>query len=200
MSAGGRTTPAPRPRAPVGLLFLGWFVVAAILTVRGTLAALNPPGPQAVIAGLTALLLAAGAFWPGFRSWRAGINLRQLVALHITRLVGIWFLVLAGRGALPSSWAVPAGWGDIAVATLALGIVLLVPDLTARRGVVLAWNLLGLADLLFVIGSASRLAFADPDALRGLFAFPTGLIPVFLVPLLLASHVWLFARLRVEKV
>lgn len=182
------------------VLFLVWFAAAAALSATGTLAALEPPVPQLLIGGLTALLLLAGAFLPGFRHWRAGINLRQLVALHITRFVGIWFLVLASRGTLPAAWAVPAGWGDIAVATLAVGLVLFVPDLTARPVVLIGWNLLGLADLLFVIITASRTALADPDALRGLFAFPTGVIPVFLVPILLASHLWLFARLRPEKV
>src|SRR5256885_15852628 len=39
------------------------------------------------------------------------------------RSVGVYFLVLYGRGELPFDFAVPGGWGDIAVATLALGLI-----------------------------------------------------------------------------
>lgn len=66
--------------------------------------------------------------------------------------------MLHGRGELLFAFAVPGGWGDIAVATGALGIVLLVPDLPARRPWIMAWNVLGLADILFVVATATRLA------------------------------------------
>jgi len=92
------------------------------------------------------------------------------------------------------------GWGDIVVAVGALGIVLLVPDLLARRGWVMAWNLVGLADILFVVATAARLAMADPASMQPLLRLPLGLLPTFLVPLIIASHVLLFRRLLPEAV
>jgi len=37
---------------------------------------------------------------------------------------------------------------------------------------------------------------ADPSSMVGLFRLPLALIPLWLVPLIIASHVLLFARLR----
>lgn len=191
---------APPSGRPYLLAGLAWFVAALALTTSGRLATLRPPGPQLILAGATVTLLLAGNLVPRFRVWRAGINLRQLVALHLTRFVGIWFLVSYARGELPYAFAVPGGWGDILVATGALVLVLFVPNLAAQRPWLLAWNLLGFLDLLYVVGTATRLARQSPESMRALLDFPLGLVPTFLVPLLLVSHVWLFGRMRQEKV
>jgi len=187
--SGGRLYPA------IGLT---WFMVALALGGSGRLTQLRPPAPQLVLLGLTAALIVAGATAPGFRHWLAGINLRQIVAFHIFRFVGIYFLVLYARGELPFAFAVPGGWGDIAVAAGALVLVLLVPNLGARRPWVLAWNILGLTDILYVVLTASRLALADPDSMQALLRLPLSLLPTFFVPLIIASHIYLLRRLRIE--
>ena len=53
----------------------------------------------------------------------------------------------------------------------------------------------GLLDLLFVVVTAARLGMADPASMAALLRLPLSLLPTFLVPLLLASHVLLFAIL-----
>ena len=179
----------------VGLV---WLLIALGLGASGRLAGLHPPVPQLVLLGLTLALVLAGAILPGFRSWLAGLRIRQIVALHLTRFIGAYFLVLYARGELPFAFAVPGGWGDIAVASLALVLVFLVPDLAAHRGWVAAWNLLGFADIVFVVATASRLALADPDSMNALLRLPLSLLPTFLVPLIIASHVLLFRRLRLD--
>ena len=193
------TSTPSHPRRYIGIGLL-WFLIAFGLAASGRLAELRPPVPQLVLVGLTLALIAAGAMLPGVRVWLAGLNLRQIIALHITRFVGIYFLVLYGRGELPYAFAVPGGWGDIIVATGALILVLLVPDLAARRGLVLLWNLLGLADILFVVLTAARLALADPDSMAALLRLPLSLLPTFLVPIIIASHLLLFTRLIGDKV
>ncbi len=189
-----------RSSRPYWIAALLWFLGALLIVGSGRLAALRPPGPQLVLLGLTVALLAAGAVFTGFRIWLAGINLRQLVAIHVTRFVGIWFLVLASRGELPAAFALPAGWGDIVVATGALVFVLLVPDLLARRTALLLWNFLGLVDILFVVATAARFLVSAPESMRALLVLPLGLVPSFLVPLIIATHLWLFQRLRRERV
>lgn len=192
-----RTPSHPRLYQSVGLL---WLLIALGLGASGRLASLHPPVPQLVLAGLTVALVLAGVAAPGFRVWLAGLNLRQIIVLHISRFVGIYFLVLYGRGELPWAFAVPGGWGDIAVATGALALVLLVPDLASRRGLVLTWNVVGMLDILGVVATASRLALANPDSMSALLRLPLSLLPTFLVPLIIASHLLLFTRLRVEPV
>jgi hypothetical protein len=102
----------------VGLL---WLLTAVYLGASGRVAAWRPPLPQIVLAGLTALVLVAVAALARFRQWLRALDLRWLVAFHLTRFVGIYFLVLYYRdGALPYAFAVPGGWGDILIATLAI--------------------------------------------------------------------------------
>lgn len=187
------------PRLYQGIILL-WFTLALLLGASGRLTPLRPPVPQLVLVGLTVALIAAGVLIPGFRVWLAGLNLRQIVAIHITRFVGIYLLVLYGRGELPYAFAVPGGWGDIAVATGALGLVLLVPDLASHRGWVMVWNVAGTVDILAVVATAARLALADPDSMAALLRLPLSLLPTFLVPVIIASHVLLFTRLRPEAV
>jgi hypothetical protein len=182
-----------RPYIVVGLL---WLLIAVYLGAAGHIATWRPPVPQVVLVGLTVLLLGAVVVLPRFRGWLRALDLRWLVALHLTRFVGIYFLVLYYRdAALPYAFAVPGGWGDMIVAALALGLLAAVRKLETRRALVGIWNALGLIDILFVVATASRLAFADPDSLNALLRLPLSLLVTFLVPLIIASHVVVFWRL-----
>jgi hypothetical protein len=171
-----------------------WLVAAILLGATGRVARLRPPAPQLVLVALTTGLIVAGLALPGFRSWLTSMRMRKLVALHVTRFVGIYFLVLYRRGELPYAFAVPGGWGDIVVAALALIIVLLVADLDRARALVLAWNLLGFADILFVVATAARLGLTDPPSIAALLRLPLSLLPTFLVPIIIASHILIFVR------
>ena len=201
------TTPSEKP-APSGsspstggrylLAGLIWLLAAIGVAGSGRLSELAPPAPQLAIVGLTVTLIVLGVALPGFRAWLATWRLRQIIALHVTRFVGIYFLVLYGRGELPYAFAVPAGWGDIAIATAALLLVVLVPDLTAHRGWVLVWNVAGFVDIGYALLTATRLAMADPQSVIALLRLPLSLVPTFLVPIIVASHVLVFARLLKE--
>ena len=191
------TRPATRAFPLIGVL---WFLIALGLGASGQLPLLRPPVPQLVLVGLTVLLVAGGILSGSFRSWLATLRLRRVVAFHLTRFVGAYFLVLYGRGELPYMFAVPGGWGDIVVAAGALLLVLLVPTLEEHSGVLLLWNTLGFADILFVVFTAARLAFADPASMDALLRLPLCLLPTFLVPLIIASHLLIFWRaLRSSK-
>jgi hypothetical protein len=186
---------SPANGRPYLLAGLAWLVIAIGAAASGRVAALRPPAPQLLLGGLTAALLLAGAMRTGFRRWLGGLKLRRIVAFHMTRFAGAYFLVLHSRGQLPFAFAVPGGWGDIAVATGALVLVLLVPDLQRRPIWLILWNTVGFLDILFVVGTAARLALADPASMSALLRLPLSLLPTFLVPLIIASHLLLFWRL-----
>ena len=193
-AASGSASADGRRYVVVGLL---WLWLAFGLGATGHVASWRPPVPQLVLVGLTVLLLAAVVARPRFRRWLATLDLRWLVAVHLTRFVGFYFLLLYYRdGALPRAFAVPGGWGDIAVATLAVGLLTMGGKLAARPRLVGAWNAFGLLDILFVIATASRLALADPDSLNALLRLPLSLLPTFLVPVIIADHVVVFWRIR----
>lgn len=114
---------------------------------------------------------------------------------HLTRFVGAYFLYLYRHGALPYEFAVPGGWGDITVASLAVLLLLGGPPRTAWRRAYAVWNVLGAADILFVVAAATRLWVADAAAMAALLHLPLSLLLTFLVPLIIASHVVLGVRL-----
>jgi len=174
-----------------------WLALAVLVGASGVLASVQPPIPQLVLAGLVATLLGLFAKARGFRAWALSVDLRALVLIHATRFVGLYFLVLHARGELPWAFAVPGGWGDVAVAAAAVPVAICCPTGgRVGRRVLALWNTVGLLDILLVVGTAARLGMADPASMRALTRLPLSLLPTFLVPIIIWSHVVIFARLR----
>jgi hypothetical protein len=184
-----------RGSGPFLIAMFVWFVLACIAGVSGRVASLTPPQPQLVSAALSVLLVVAGWVLPGLRAWLAAVNLRGFVAFHVTRFVGIVFLMMSARGELSPEWALPAGWGDIGVAVGALLIVALLPRPDSRPDIVRLWNLIGLIDIVAVVVTAARVGMRDPAAMALLLKFPMSLVPTFIVPVVFASHCWMALRL-----
>ena len=155
------------------------------------------PAP-ALVPPVTAAILIVLWKVPSARAWTRSIPLRGLILLHLTRFVGFYFLALASRGELPRGFALPAAYGDIAVAAGAalIGVWCVPPNTTTRRGAIYLWNALGLADILFVVGSAAWHTLTAPTSMLAFSRLPLVLLPAILVPVIIASHVVLFARLH----
>ena len=173
-----------------------WFVLAFALGASGRVKMLTPPLPQILIGVLTLTLVLFGVFHAGLRRWLAEVNLRGFVAFHLTRFVGVAFLLMYERGQLVGEFAITAGWGDIIAATGALAIVLSLRDPTSKPLLLTLWNAFGLADILLVVITATRIALRAPAEMAPLLDFPMSLVPTFVVPLIIASHVLVFWRLR----
>lgn len=173
-----------------------WFLVALALGASGALANFVPPRPQILLVLLTVALIVAGMIVPSFQKWLALVDLRSVIAIHLTRFIGIYFLVLYARGLLPFDFAVLGGWGDIVIAATALLWLVFVREPGHHRRWLLLWNLCGLIDIVFVVATAARMGRADPVSMGPLRTLPLSLLPTFLVPLIIASHVLIFWRLR----
>src|SRR6266516_7241857 len=114
--------------------------------------------------------------------------LLPLVLLNVFRTEGFVFLlpqVLGGT--LPSAFAVPAAYGDVSTAVIAL-LTALVLWLRPGWALPLVWllNIVGFADLLFAIYNGTVVGF--PYFHVGVAWF----IPTVYVPLLLVNHVIVF--------
>ena len=179
----------------VRLVFWLWFIAAEVAGQRLTLQHLPPPATQGILFGLTALLLYGYFRLAPLRAWVDSLDLRALVLLHVIRFVGVYFLLLYRRGELPYSFAVPGGIGDIVVATFALVIVFAPLAEPQRLRATSIWNVAGLVDILLVVSTAIRLTLADPSQMRALTRLPLSLLPTFLVPLIIATHIVIFTRL-----
>ena len=187
----------PRPKSgPFLAAMLVWFVVACAAGISGRVGTLTPPQPQMVIAALSVVLVVSGWALPGMRAWLREVNLRGFVAFHITRFVGIVFLIMSARREMSAEWALPAGWGDIAVAAGALLIALLLPRPESRPDIVRLWNLIGLIDIIAVVVTAARIGMREPGAIAPLLRFPMSLVPTFVVPIVFATHCWMALRLQ----
>ena len=185
--------PSQRFTVRVLIILLNWCLSAALLGVLGVLASVRPPFPQLILFGLVALLLIAYKLSSEFRRWLSSVPLKWLVFVHLVRFVGFYFLWLYEHRQLPFAFAVLGGWGDIVVATFALVLLFLRPG---SRLIYQMWNTLGLADILFVVSTATRLALADSASMAALLRFPLSLLPTFIVPLIIFTHVVIFLRLR----
>jgi hypothetical protein len=183
------------------LILTGWLCLATAVGVAGWFEKASAPAVAGVIWTLTGLALLACWKVSTIRTWTMEVDLRWLVLLHLTRFVGVYFFSLCSRGELPFAFAAPAGWGDIGVATLA--ILLLVLSNARNWSMLIIWNTVGLTDILFVVMTALRLGLADRQSMHALREFPLSLLAMFLVPLIIVSHVLIFfraARLKSSQV
>ena len=178
----------------IRLVFWLWFGAAVAAGHFLVLQRIPPPAIPGIIFGLTGLVLLGYFALRSVREWVDRLDLRTLVLLHLTRFVGIYFLVLFQRGELPRAFAVPGGIGDLAVATLALPVALAPLAEPQRLRAIFIWNVVGLADIALVLATAVRINLADPAQLHALTYLPLSLLPTFLVPLIIATHVIIFVR------
>ena len=179
----------------IRLVFWAWFCAAVAAGHFLWLQRLPPFGVPGVILGLTGLVLFAYFRTGAIRRAVDGLDMRTLVLLHLTRFVGLYFLVLYQRGELPRAFAVPAGFGDIVVATMALPVAFAPLPQAGRLRAIRIWNVVGLADMVMVMVAATRINLSDPAQLRALTYLPLSLVPTFLVPLILATPIILFVRI-----
>lgn len=184
------------PSALVARLVLWlWFGAALLAGQQQLLQRLPPIAVPAIVLGLTSLLLFAYNRLRPVRTWADALDLRLIVLLHLTRFVGVYFIILYRRGQLPYDFAIPAGLGDILIATLALPLILAPLTASTRLRLLRIWNVLGLVDILLVVFTAFRLNLADPIQMRAFTFLPLSLLPTFLVPLIIVTHLVIFIRL-----
>ncbi len=117
-----------------------------------------------------------------------------LVGLQLFRAIGGVFLIEMAVGNQPGIFAYPAGVGDIVVALVALAILLAYrknPEIP--RNSVIFLIAIGIADFItaFFFGftsSPTPLQLFYPEVPNQIILFPTGMIPLFLVPYAIFFH------------
>jgi hypothetical protein len=178
----------------IGVVLGVWLVIASLAAATGVLARspIPPPGIAFLLTGGVLLVL-----WSSreAREPVRRLGARPLVAFHLTRLVaGVYFLALYQQGLLPREFAVVAGWGDILVAIGAIVVlwVCLPVRTTGQRQGLLLWNTLGLIDILLVLANGMRLFMRDAGLGGAFTGLPLALLPTFVVPIVITSHLLLF--------
>ena len=108
----------------------------------------------------------------------------------------LYFLVLYSQNLLPYDFAVKGGIGDIFVATTAMLILVFVSSKNEiSKKIYLAWNTIGILDILFVVSTAARIGMHSPESIENLLKLPLSLLPTFLVPIIIFTHIIIYVRL-----
>ncbi len=182
-----------------------WFLLALGCSLLGVFdSQQRPPIPL----GAAAILpVVAFATWylrsAEFRQFVLAADLRILTLAQTWRVGGVVFLILHRQGVLPGVFALPAGWGDIAIgATAPLVAWAISSRNNFPKRIFILWNVLGILDLVMavslgVLASASPLGIlAGEITTQVMGKFPLSLIPTFFVPLLIIFHLIALGRVR----
>ncbi|MDB6125587.1 MAG: hypothetical protein JWQ71_4580 [Pedosphaera sp.] len=186
----------PKSSRTIIIVGLVWLLIALTIGYLRLLEPVPRAINQVILLVLTFSLLIAFYKSQAFHVWVMGLPLRALILVHVVRFVGFYFLFLYRRGELPYAFAVQGGWGDILVATTAIIVAMFVGAKPRRPYLVLAWNTLGLIDILMVVITAGRLGLSNPDSIVALTRLPLSLLPTFVVPLIIFTHIVIFYRVR----
>jgi len=138
-----------------------------------------------LVLGYVAWLLCAGAYiLPWLRSMDRVKAHRAIATLHSFRFFGLVFILPGVVGTLPVDFAAFAAYWDLATGVLAMLALLTVRIRPLFWLFVVAFNLVGTADLLLDYYHATRVHLPDIAGQLG----AAYVIPVIYVPALLITH------------
>jgi hypothetical protein len=140
-----------------------------------------------LVLGYVAWLLCFGVYvWPRLKSVDHIEAQRAIATLHSFRFFGLVFIVPGAVGPnLPAGFAAFAAYGDFATGMLAILALLAVKIRPLFWALVVAFNLVGLADIIVDYYHAVQV---NLPAMAGELG-ATYAIPILYVPLLMITHV-----------
>lgn len=127
--------------------------------------------------------------------------IETVVQLHIFRLIGVFFILLALHNALPKPFAFIAGLGDMITAITSIFIVNAIKnEKSYALKLTYYWNIFGTVDILFTAIAANVLTKISIDSgamgVDTLALFPFCIIPAFAPPIILFLHFSIFKKLK----
>jgi len=140
---------------------------------------------------------------PLLQNIASSIPVHWLVGVQVFRFMGIGFLTFYTLGLIPGEFAIPTGWGDVLVGTLAVPVALLLWMKQAfAKKLAIWWNYLGIADLAMAL-TLGNITFpkpvqmlpTTPDNLL-IAMYPLVMVPLFAVPLSLIIHLFTLRKLK----
>jgi hypothetical protein len=198
--------PVSRNQRIVAALVVGlWIGLAAASATTGLFTVSRPfpyIGPFVVFPLVATAALAAMS--PTWRTALLGLPTPLLIGLNVSRVFGVFFLLLAAVGRLSGPFPISAGWGDIITGVLALpALWLALRQSQGGQSLLAGWNMFGMLDLVAAVTLGITSAQGSPlqvfDVGAGSTAvqmLPWSFVPTVLVPFYLIMHAILFVQLR----
>jgi hypothetical protein len=143
-----------------------------------------------LVLGYVPWLLCFGAYvWPRLKAMDRVEAQRAIATLHSFRFFGLVFIIPGVVGPnLPTGFAVFAAYGDFATGLLAMLALLTVRIRSVFWPFVIAFNLVGTADIIIDYYHGNQVGLATLAGELG----TTYAIPILYVPLLMITHVVAF--------
>ncbi|WP_259070422.1 hypothetical protein HDF24_11095 [Mucilaginibacter sp. X4EP1] len=138
---------------------------------------------------------------PLFKKLLKAVSLESLIALHVFRLVGVFFIILYFYHLLPGKFAFSAEMGDVITALLAIPVARMVSKGNRwAKPVVYAWNIFGMLDIInlltiAVINATNPAFIGGQGDLREMLIFPFVWFPAFAPATILFLHVMIFRKM-----
>jgi len=180
-------------------LIAAWFVIALGASALHLLQGAPGQPPIPILIAVLTPLFAFSIWYAGsksFREWVLALNPRTLTLIQAERIGGLVFLAMYTYNILPGMFALPAGWGDIAIGVTAyFAASRLIPN---HRRAFIGWQLLGMLDLVVALSMATLSTLLYPHGITTapMAELPLSLIPSFGVPLFLILHIICIAQAR----
>ncbi len=184
-------------------LIAGWFIIALSVSALHLFEnQANRIGIAVALAAVTPIVVFS--LWltvsKTFRQFALSLNPSTLTLVQSWRILGFTFVLLYANGVLPGIFALPAGYGDMAIGATASLAAWKLAKRSNRNSFVL-WQMLGIADLVMAVSLGTTAGFLSPHStsMVAMTVLPLSLVPTFFVPLLLIFHVICIAQARVWK-
>ncbi len=121
--------------------------------------------------------------------------------LHIFRVIGVFFVLLALHDALPKPFALIAGIGDVLTAISSVFVAKAIQDKKSyAKKLTYIWNIFGTVDILYTAIAANVLTKISIETgalgVDTLAVFPFCIIPAFAPPTILLLHWSIFKKLQ----
>ena len=185
-------------------IIVGWFIFAlsasALHLFKNNS---NRIGLAVAIAALAPIVVFSLWFAASetFRQFALSLNPRILTSAQCGRIIGFTFVLLEAHRVLPGVFALPAGYGDMAIGATAAFVAWKLADPAYRNSFIL-WQVLGILDLVIAVGVGTTAGLLSPQGppMVPMTVLPLSLIPTFLVPLFVMLHVICIAQARTWKI
>ena len=182
--------------------YIAYLAYVSILSLKGVFDNNSIPPSVMVFCAIPLMIILFGIIGNTqlFKKLLRSITLESLVAIHMFRLVGVFFIILYSYRLLPTEFAFSAGMGDIITAVLAFPVARMVlKGKSWSIPAVYAWNILGIMDILSLLVIAALNVKHDiltgGHSQREMTIFPFVWFPAFAPATILFLHTVVFRKL-----
>ncbi|HEX3935082.1 MAG TPA: hypothetical protein VHW43_10425 [Puia sp.] len=180
-----------------------YLAYASVLALKGVFYTTSVPPTVIVFAALPLMIILfiVVANTKLFKTLLRSVTLESLIALHVFRLLGVFFLLLTIYKLLPLDFGISGGAGDIITAIFAIPLARRVAKKKpGSLTLVYIWNIFGALDIinimvLAVIGAKNAAATGNQGSME-MTIFPFVWLPAFAPATILFLHYMIFRKLR----